>query len=73
MIYVMSFFSIIAGIDKLLNNRFAIGEKFDEGFKSLGGLALTIIGLYSISPVIAELIKPIIYPISKNWFKTNRF
>ena len=64
MIYVMSFFSIIAGIDKLLNNRFGIGEKFDEGFKSLGGLALTIIGLYSISPVIAELIKPIIYPIS---------
>lgn len=64
MIYIMSFFSIIAGIDKILNNRFGLGEKFDEGFKSLGGLALTIIGIYSISPVVAELIKPIIYPIS---------
>lgn len=64
MIYIMSFFSILAGIDKILNNRFGLGEKFDEGFKSLGGLALTIIGIYSISPVIAELIKPLIYPIS---------
>lgn len=64
MIYIMSFFSVIAGIDKILNNRFGLGEKFDEGFKSLGGLALTVIGIYSISPVIAELVTPLIYPIS---------
>lgn len=64
MIYVMAFFSIIAGIDKILNNRFGLGEKFDEGFKALGGLALTVIGIYSISPVIAELVTPIIYPLA---------
>lgn len=64
MIYFMAFFSVIAGIDKILNNRFGLGEKFDEGFKSLGGLALTVIGIYSISPVIAKIIIPIIYPVA---------
>ncbi len=65
MIYIMAFFSVISGIDKILNNRFGLGEKFDEGFKSLGGLALTVIGIYSISPVIADLVTPLIYPLAK--------
>lgn len=64
MIYVMAFFSVIAGIDKILNNRFGLGEKFDEGFKSLGGLGLTVIGIYSISPVIAQVVTPLIYPLA---------
>lgn len=70
MVYVMAFFSVLAGIDKILNNRFGLGERFDEGFKSLGGLALTVIGIYSISPVIAEVITPWIYPIA-NFLHTD--
>ncbi len=65
MLSVMVVFSIIAGIDKILNNRFGLGEKFDEGFKALGGLALTIIGIYSISPIIAKGLSPILYPLAK--------
>ena len=33
MIQIMIVFSIIAGIDKILNNKFGLGEKFEEGFK----------------------------------------
>lgn len=65
MLYIMVIFSVIAGIDKILNNRFGLGEKFDEGFKALGGLALTVIGIYSISPIIAKGLMPILYPLSK--------
>lgn len=65
MLYIMVVFSVIAGIDKILNNRFGLGEKFDEGFKALGGLALTVIGIYSISPIIAKGLMPILYPLSK--------
>lgn len=64
MIYILIAFSIIAGIDKLLNNRFGLGEKFDEGFKTLGNLALTIIGIYCISPIIAKKLIPILYPLA---------
>jgi len=65
MLYIMVVFSVIAGIDKILNNRFGLGEKFDEGFKALGGLALTVIGIYSISPIIAKGLTPILYPFAK--------
>ena len=64
MIYIMIIFSVIAGIDKILNNRFGLGEKFDEGFKSVGGLAISIIGIYSLSPVIAKVIIPILNPVA---------
>lgn len=65
MLNIMVFFSIIAGIDKILNNRFGLGEKFDEGFKALGGLALTVIGIYSFSPVIARILTPVLVPLAK--------
>lgn len=65
MLNIMVVFSILGGIDKILNNRFGLGEKFDEGFKALGGLALTVIGIYSISPIIARGLTPILYPLAK--------
>ncbi|WP_353095061.1 ethanolamine utilization protein EutH [Tissierella praeacuta] len=65
MIYIMIIFSIIGGIDKILNNRFGLGEKFDDGFKAIGELTLTIIGIYSLSPIIARNLIFILEPLSK--------
>ena len=65
MFYIMVIFSIIGGLDKVLNNRFRLGEKFDEGFSALGGLALTIIGIYSLSPLIGKSLMPILTPFAK--------
>lgn len=64
MIYIMLAFSIIGAIDKLLGNKYGLGIKFDEGFKAMGGLALTIIGIYSLSPIIAKLVVPILTPLA---------
>lgn len=65
MVNIMIVFSIIAGLDKIWNNRFGLGEKFDEGFVGLGGLALTMIGIYTLSPIIASLSLPIFNPLAK--------
>ena len=70
MLYVMLGFSLLGGIDKLLNNRFGLGVKFDEGFKAMGSLALTIIGIYSLSPVIAKGILPLLGPLS-SWMNVD--
>ncbi len=64
MIYIMLAFSIIGAMDKLLGNRYGLGSKFDEGFKAMGGLALTIIGIYSLSPIIAKIVVPILTPLA---------
>lgn len=63
MIGLMIVFSIVAAVDKIFGNRFGMGEKFDEGFKTIGGLSLTIIGIYSISPILAQALIPILYPL----------
>ena len=64
MLYIMLGFSLLGGIDKLLNNRFGLGVKFEEGFRAMGGLALTIIGIYSLSPVMAKAVIPFLGPLS---------
>lgn len=63
-IYIMILFSILGAIDFLLKNKFGIGEKFQEGIETMGGLALTMLGIYCLSPVIAESLIPILIPIS---------
>lgn len=64
MLYLMLVFSIIGGVDRLLNNKYGLGVKFEEGFKAMGGLALTIIGIYSFSPLIAKVLLPLLLPLS---------
>ena len=57
-LYIMVIFSIIGGIDKLLNNRFGLGEKFEEAFKNMGGLSLSMIGIIGLAPVISQVLTP---------------
>ncbi len=65
MIKVMIVFSIIGAFDRIFKNRLGMGDKFDEGFKAIGSLALSIIGIYSLSPLLAKGISPLLYPLGK--------
>ena len=60
---IMAGFMTIGAIDKIFGNKWGYGEAFDEGFKAIGPLALALVGMLSLSPVIAEVLKPIIVPI----------
>lgn len=64
-LYIMIGFSIIGGIDKIFNNKFRLGQKFEEGFTNMGGLALTMIGIISLSPIISQLLMPVLSPLSR--------
>ncbi len=56
--YVFASFAILGAIDRILNNRFGLGKEFEKGFDLLGPMALTMIGMLSLAPVIAEILKP---------------
>jgi ethanolamine transporter len=62
-LYVMSIFSLIAAFDKVIGNKFGLGEKFDEGFKAMGPLALTMLGILSLVPILTQVLEPIVVPI----------
>ncbi len=61
-IYIMVLFMIIGAIDKCFGNRFGYGEKFEEGIMAMGALALAMVGVISLAPVLAKILRPIISP-----------
>ena len=60
---VMVFFMAIAAIDKCIGNKFNLGDKFEEGFMAMGALALAMVGVISLAPVIATVLKPVVVPV----------
>jgi ethanolamine transporter len=62
-LYVMVFFMLVGAIDKCLGNKYGYGEKFEEGFMAMGALALAMVGVVSLAPVLADILKPVVGPL----------
>ncbi|MDA3733063.1 ethanolamine utilization protein EutH [Niameybacter massiliensis] len=62
-IYIMVFFAVLGALDKIIGNKFGLGEKFEEGIMAIGALAISMVGIIALAPVIATLLKPIVVPI----------
>lgn len=60
--WIMAIGAIIGGIDRIIGNKFGLGEQFEEGFNSMGPLALGMVGIVCLSPVLAQLLGPIVIP-----------
>jgi len=54
---------VIGGLDKLLGNKFGLGEKFEEGYHAFGGLALAMAGVVVLAPVLAKWMIPVLGPV----------
>ncbi len=64
---VMAVFFAIGAIDHLLDNRLGFGKEFERAFSLMGTIALNILGLISISPVIARMLKPVVVPLYQSF------
>ena len=62
-IYIMVIFMALGALDKVIGNKFGLGEKFDEGIMAMGTLAVAMIGVISIAPVLAKILGPVIEPV----------
>lgn len=60
---IMVIFMIIGAIDRILGNKYGFGEKFEEGFHAMGALSLAMVGVVSLAPVLANILRPVIVPI----------
>lgn len=61
-IYFIGVFFVIGGIDYILGNPLKLGTKFEEGIKTMGPLAIGMIGIYSLSPIISKTLSIVIAP-----------
>lgn len=62
-IYIMVVFAALGALDRIIGNRFGLGEKFEEGIMAIGALAVSMVGIIALAPVIANLLKPVIVPV----------
>lgn len=61
-LWIMAIGLLVGGADKILGNHFGLGEKFDEGFKAMGALALGMVGIICLIPIIQKVIENTIRP-----------
>jgi ethanolamine transporter len=62
-IYIMVIFMVLGAIDKSIGYKFGLGHQFDEGIMAMGSLTLAMVGIISLSPVLAKLLSPIVVPL----------
>ena len=63
LIAVMAVFAVLGAIDRILGNRFGMGQEFENGILAMGSLALAMVGIVSLAPVLAAVLKPVVVPV----------
>lgn len=53
---LMAIGAVTGGIDWILGNRFGLGEKFEEGFRLIGSLDLSMAGIICLTPLLSGLL-----------------
>lgn len=62
-VYIMVIFMVVGAIDRIIGNKYGFGEQFEEGIMAMGSLALAMVGVVSLAPVLATILKPVVVPI----------
>ena len=63
LIAVMAAFAVLGALDRILGNRFGIGKEFEDGILAMGSLAMAMIGVITLAPVLASVLKPVVVPV----------
>ena len=62
-VYLMLAFAVLGALDKIIGNRFGLGEKFEEGIMAIGALSLSMVGMIVLAPVLANVLSPVVVPV----------
>ena len=63
LIWVMAVFAVLGAADRICGNKLGLGKEFEEGILAMGSLAMAMIGVISLAPVLAAVLKPIVVPV----------
>lgn len=63
LLYVMGGFALAGALDRIFGNKLGLGAEFEKGILTMGELALAMIGIITLSPVLANLLRPVVVPV----------
>ena len=61
--YILAFGALLGGIDRVLGNKLGYGEKFENGFRMLGPVALAMAGIICLAPVMSAILGVVVSPV----------
>ncbi|MBQ8893537.1 MAG: ethanolamine utilization protein EutH [Clostridia bacterium] len=61
-IIIMAIFMVLGGLDRIFGSRLGLGKAFENGIKTMGELALSMVGILVLAPAIADLLAPLVTP-----------
>ncbi len=64
LMFIFAVFAIIGAVDRIIGNRFGIGEEFEKGIMATGSLALSMVGMICIAPAFTKILIPVITPVA---------
>ena len=63
LIWIMAIFAVLGAVDRILGNRIGIGKEFEDGILAMGSLAMAMLGIITLAPVLAGLLRPVVVPV----------
>ncbi len=63
---IMLIFAVLGAVDRIIGNKFGLGKEFEKGFEMLGVLALSMLGIMTLAPFLADVMKPALDLISNH-------
>ena len=63
LIAIMAIFAVFGAIDRIAGDRLGLGKQFEEGILAMGTLAMAMLGIITLAPVLAGLLRPVIVPV----------
>jgi len=61
--YILALGAVLGGVDQLLGNKYGFGEKFENGFRMLGPVGLSMAGIICLAPVMSSVLRVVITPV----------
>lgn len=62
-LWLMAIFMVAGGLDRIFGGKLGLGKQFEEGILAIGSLALSMLGILSLAPVLAKLLRPVLVPV----------
>ena len=62
-LWCMAFGALLGGIDHILGNRFGFGARFEEAFRLLGSIGLSMAGIICLAPLLSAGLGKIVVPL----------
>ena len=62
-LWIMAIAMVLGARDRMFGSRLGLGKQFEEGILAIGALSLSMLGILTLAPVLARLLRPVLVPV----------